>query len=197
MVLGGVAALSAGTSYQAFGYELKCAGREICTWTTWWEINYMILQVASLNAMLVAVAYTCSTGFLRRLLFAYACINFIAHFSVTIAGALLPNRFMLSFELLLMFTAPTFVLYFLINGFRYLQSRQPIDAVLLNSWVLLVTTNVLYFAYMSLGLTQALWQKGLWFSENDVLHIGVFIWLLYIGFVVIKHVTDAPQTEPH
>ena len=194
LALGGLAALSAGTSYQAFGYELKCAGRELCVWTTWWEIFYMIIQVASLNAMLVAVAYACSTGFMRRAMLAYAGINFLAHFSVTVAGVLLPNRFMLSFDLLLVFTAPTFAIYFLINGLRYLQHKLAMDAVLLISWVLLVGANVFYFAYLSLGLTNTLWERGTWFSENDVLHVAVLVWLLYVGFVVIKHVKDAPQS---
>ncbi|MEH6592548.1 MAG: hypothetical protein V7746_19940 [Halioglobus sp.] len=190
LVLGGIAALSAGTSYQAFGYELKCAGREFCAWTTWWEIAYMTLQVSSLNAMLIAVAYSCTQKNARRALIAYAWVNFLSHFMITMAGAITLKKFMLSFELVVLFTTPTLFAFFVINGWRYFKYKQAIDLVLLGSWTILLLTNVFYFAYLSLGYTQVLWEQGVWFSENDVLHVLVMIWLVYVGLLVSKEIQD-------
>ncbi len=190
LLLGGVAALLAGTSYQAFGYELKCAGRDLCIWSNWWEISYMVLQVASLNTMLAGVAYACTEGSLRKCILIYAGVNTLAHFVITIIGATLPNRFMISFELVVLFTIPTFIMYFAINGWRYQKNKDPMDLVLLKCWLLLVATNVFYFAYLLLGYTQVLWQEGIWFSENDVLHVCVMGWVLYVGLVVAPKVRD-------
>ena len=75
LVLWGAGALLAGTSYEAFSYALKCAGRPACVWTSWWEVLYLILSVASVDAMLVAEAYACATGRLRRWLIIYAAAN--------------------------------------------------------------------------------------------------------------------------
>lgn len=190
MCLGGFAALSAGTSYQAFGYELKCAGRELCTWTSWWEIVYLTLQVGSMNAMVVAVAYSCTTGNVRRALIAYSVINFLLHLAITVTGALTPTRWMISFELLVLFTTPTFILYFAINGVRYVRHKLRLDLALLWSWMLMVAANLFYFVYLWLGFTDALWQRGIWFSENDVLHLFVMIWVLYVGVVLVRKVED-------
>jgi len=190
LVLGGVAALSAGTSYQAFGYELKCAGREFCSWTSWWEIAYMSLQVASFNSMLIAVSYSCAAKVLRRTLITYACINYLLHLFMTVLGVITLNSDLLSYELAILFTTPTIALYFLLNGWRYFKYRQVVDLVLLGSWVILVITNTIYYAYLSSAYTQVLWEKGIWFSENDVLHLLVMGWLIYIAIVVMKNVCD-------
>ena len=65
-------ALLAGTSYEAFSYSIKCAGRAACLWTSWWEILYLIVSVWSIDAMILAVAYSSTTARLRTGLFIYA-----------------------------------------------------------------------------------------------------------------------------
>lgn len=79
LFFGGIAALSAGTSYQACGQKLKCDGRELCIWTTWWEVAFMVLHMASLSSMLMAVAYSSTTARLQKGLLAYAWFIFFMH----------------------------------------------------------------------------------------------------------------------
>ncbi|MCK7485154.1 MAG: hypothetical protein MZU97_06065 [Bacillus subtilis] len=42
LILWGVGTLLAGTSYQAFGYELKCEGLDYCTFTSKFELAYLL-----------------------------------------------------------------------------------------------------------------------------------------------------------
>ena len=44
------------------------------------------------------------------------------------------------------------------------------DLALLGAWAWLVSTLGAYFVYLMLGITQTLWARGVWFSENDVLY---------------------------
>ena len=165
MTLGGIAAISAGTSYQAFGFELKCTEREFCTWTSWWEIAYLAMQVGSVNAMLAGVAYACTKGLTRRLLLTYALVNTVIYCCVVAAGAFLPNRFMISFEMLVLFSTPAFLACFLINGWRYINNKSNKDNILLRAWIIMFVTNALYFGYLLLGYTQILWSKAVSYTH--------------------------------
>lgn len=193
MTLGGIAAISAGTSYQAFSYELKCAEKAFCTWTSWWEIAYLVLQIGSVNAMLAGVAYACIAGFARRLLLTYALVNTVIYCFLAAAGAFLPYRFLISFEMLVLFSTPAFLACFLINGWRYIKKKTDKDKILLRTWIIMFLTNVLYYAYLLLGYTETLWSNGFWFSENDVLHVLMLIWVWYVGSAVVGIMYD---TEP-
>lgn len=190
LLLWGVGALLAGTSYEAFSYAIKCAGREACLWTSWWEILYLIASVWSIDAMMIAVAYSSATGKLRKWLSMYAVINAALYFVVVMVGAFIPIKFLISFELLLAVAAPSIIAFFIINGWRYYKYKLNPDFLLLGTWGWLGVTIAAYFLYLISDYTTALWMNGLWFSENDVLHIGLIIWMIYIGLRVAPATTD-------
>ena len=190
LLLWGVGALLAGTSYEAFSYDIKCAGRDLCVWTSWWEIAYLIVTIWSVDAMLLAVAYSSTAGKLRKRLSVYAILNAVLYFIVVMVGVVIPVKFLISFEFLLVVGFPGILAFFIINGRRYRQFKQPLDRALLVTWVWLGITIIAYFAYFISGNTAALWAKGIWFTENDVLHIGLILWMFYIAFSVAPKTRD-------
>lgn len=194
LLLWGAGALFAGTSYEAFSYEIKCAGRANCIWTSWWEVSYLVLSVASVNAMALAEVHSSMLGKYRRWLSIYAIVNLGLYIFISFIGSLIPIKFMISFELLLIFTAPSILMFFIINGWRYLKFKGRLDLALLGTWFGLGLIIAIYFLYYTLGITQDLWSQGIWFSENDVLHIGLIIWMLYIGLVLAPKMEDLSES---
>jgi len=190
MLFWGLGALFAGTSYQIFSYELKCSGREYCLWTSWWEISYLLLTVGALNAIMMAQSYSCASGRFRRLLQFYSLINSGIYLIIVVIGTLIPIRFLISFELLVLFLFPITLFFFLLNTVRYLKEKNPMDLRLLITSLSLGIIILLYYTYYLLGITEILWEQGIWFSENDVLHITLIIWILYIGKIVPTYVED-------
>ena len=193
LLLWGVGALLAGTSYEAFSYAIKCAGRETCLWTSWWEILYLIATVWSFDAMIVAVAYSSSSGLLRRLLMGYALLNGLLYLGFVLAGAFLPVRYWISFDMLIVVSTPGILISLLVNGWRWFKSRAQLELALLGTWLWLGVTIAAYFLYYVSGLTGVLWARGAWFSENDVLHIFLIGWMIYIGRVLAPLVKDLPD----
>ncbi len=195
LILWGLGALFAGTSYQAFSYEIKCRGREICSWTSGWEIIYLLFSVASVDAMMMAEAYIFAPGKWRKGLIGYAAAN-IALYAVTlIAGVLSLNKFLLSFELLLLVTAPSIVVLLVLSIRRYAKFKDPMDLGLMITWIWLGLVIGAYFTALQLDITEAFWEQGFWFSENDVLHIGLISWMLYIAIRLAKRVHDSTTSS--
>ena len=180
LLLTGLGALFAGTSYQAFGYELKCHGREFCTWTSWWEVIYMLLSVPGMSAFLVATSYTNATGRYRKGIIAYAGLNTLVYSILLQYGAFMPMRFLVSFDFFVLFSAPSVLFLLLLHSLAYIQKKDAMNLSLLKGWLLFICVGVAYGLYLSSGLTQTLWQKGIWFTENDVLHLGMIGWVYYL-----------------
>lgn len=192
LVLGGVGAAQAGISYQAFSYLLKCAGREYCQLTNGFEVGYSVTQAVSVSAMLTAVAYACTSGRLRGGLIAYSLINAVSYVLVSIAGVMLPDRVLLSFEVLMLFALPGIFLVIGIAARGLATGRGASNRSLLIAALLLLVVQAAYFSYAAAGLTARLWQdgQGFYFSENDVLHVGMILWLLYMFLCVGKYLRD-------
>jgi hypothetical protein len=192
LLLWGIGALLAGTSYQAFGYQIKCAGRETCAWTSWWEVTYLMFQQVSLDALLVAVALSCTQGTLQRVLLGYALLSALVYVILTFIGGMIPVKSLITFELMVWVSTPIFLIILILNGWRYFIFSTPMDLALVGAWVLLLFTMTAYWLYDTLGITPKLWAKGkgIWFSQNDVLHIGLILWMIYIATVVANLVND-------
>ena len=176
----GAGALAAGTSYQAFSYEIKCAGKSFCSWTSWWEIYYLLFQAVAMNAILYAVSFSSTKGILRKVIQGYALINLATYWAVCLYGAFTADKFLVSFELMILFTGLNFLILTVINLKNYLKSKDPLEGSLLATWLLMAGVIFLYYSYFLMGYTQTLWQKGIWFSANDVLHIGLIFWMIFI-----------------
>ncbi len=186
LLLWGTGAILAGTSYQAFSYEIKCAGRAFCIWTSLWEIFYLVFSVGSVNAMLMAQTHLGERDKWSKIMVRYAPVNFITYVIIVVIGAMIPIQFMISFELMLLFLAPTILFLLIINIRRYFQLKKRINRSLVIIWTALILIIGLYFLYFMLDITNILWEQKIWFSENDVLHIGLILWMIYIGLVVSR-----------
>ncbi len=197
LVLGGVGAGLAGTSYQLLGYELKCAGRSLCLWTNWLEIAYLMLQAASTSAMLIAVAEARTRGTLKRGLVTYAAANAVLFLALATYGALTASRILISFELLMVFAAPSLLFILGIAAVRWLRDRESVDLAMVGAGLWLVVTIAAYSSYLAADLTKSLWNggRGFYFSENDVLHVGMILFIAYLVAVVANRLRDARSTK--
>jgi hypothetical protein len=186
LLLWGIGAILAGTSYQIFSYEIKCAGRLFCLWTSMFEIVYLMLSVGSVNTMLMAQANLEEKDKPSRIMRRYAIANYYVFLIITIIGSIIPIQFLISFELMILMQAPTILFLLILNIRRYLQFDNRINFSLTIIWVSLILIIGVYFLYFMLDITNILWEQGIWFSENDILHIALILWMLYIYIAISK-----------
>mgnify|MGYP005842191655 CR=1 FL=1 len=192
LLLWGIGAVLAGTSYQAFGYQIKCTGGETCCWTSWWEVVYLMFQQVSMSAMLAAIAYSCSTGPLREILLIYAVVNSTVYVAAIFISGIIPYKPLITFEFMVFASCPIFLMMIGVNGWRYLSLRESMDLALLGTWALLGVSMLAYWVYDKAKVTETLWAKGKgrWFSQNDVLHVFLIVWIIYIAVVVSGQIHD-------
>ena len=185
----GLGAWVAGLSYQAFGAALKCVGNDPCAWTNGVELLYMVLTVISINALLVAYSGF-TEGHVKRRLQGLAVISVWGYVVLQGVGMLLPIQFLLTYEFMLIFLATNLLL---MMGISYRRNAQARHARLWRIWLLFLGVNAAYFVALFAGYALPLYEStGIWFNENDVLHVLLLGWmLLWVTLVKPKDFQNA------
>lgn len=191
MLFWGLGALSAGLSYQGLGYELKCQGLEYCQFTSFPELVYLFLTAISMGALCIAISLTVLKKEKRKPLKYYGTVSVILYTVVLLIGSIISHQFLISYELFTIFFMPMFVLFFVISVVQYKKNNDELNKTLIMTWILFLLVNVSYYVYYFLGFTEALYENtGIWFSANDVLHVALIGWMLYIQLVLKKKIEN-------
>jgi hypothetical protein len=191
MLAWSLSTFSAGISYQILSYELKCAGREVCLWTTPWEIVYLFLYVVSVKLLVIAVSYCCGSQRIRKILMVYALLMGIIYSAILAVGIWMPDQFLISFELMVLFLVPSYLFMFFVNLVNRRKTHRLLDVRLIRAWIGMLLITIAYFVFYLSGVSSLLWKQGIWFNANDVLHLLLIGWALYIRFKVEHLVIDS------
>jgi hypothetical protein len=191
MLAWSLSTFSAGISYQILSYELKCAGREVCLWTTPWEIVYLFLYVVSVKLLVIAVSYCCGSQRIRKILMVYALLMGIIYSAILAVGIWMPDQFLISFELMVLFLVPSYLFMFFVNLVNRRKTHRLLDVRLIRAWIGMLLITIAYFVFYLSGVSSLLWKQGIWFNANDVLHLLLIGWALYIRFKVEYLVIDS------
>ncbi len=186
----GIGTILAGTSYQTLGFELKCSGQTNCLFTSWFELAYLFMTAISISLMAKAFAETFTHHKVQKYLVGYGYIALIIYTIILMLGSAFNNQIMISYELFTAFFMPLFLVFFIINMINYKANKNNLDFSFIILWLLFLVINVGYYIYFFLDITTMLYTNtGLWFSANDVLHVGLMIWFGYFYFKIKKELT--------
>jgi hypothetical protein len=191
MIFWGVGTIFAGTSYQAFGYQLKCVGVEYCNFTDWWEIMYLLITAISIGMLVIAMSHCVANGKTRKAMKMITYISLPLYAVVLTIGSLVPVKFMVTYELFSVFFMPHFVVFFILSIREYRNKKDLMNKRFILTWILFLIVNVAYYVYYWLGISEKLLSStGIWFNQNDILHVLLLAWMIYIWVALTNVIED-------
>jgi len=197
MIFWGVSAIFAGVSYQAFGYQLKCVGNTYANFTDWFEIMYLLFTGTSICLLVFGMSYCTAVGKTRKVMQMIALISLPTYALLLTVGSIAGIQFLVSYELLCIFFMWHFIVFFVLNVKNY---RVGIDREMnkkfIVTWLLFLALNFLYYVYYLSGLAPILYQNtGVWFNQNDLLHVLMIGWFIYMYLALPKSISDREEDE--
>lgn len=191
LILWGISAIVAGTSYQAFGYELKCRGLDYCQFTSNFELVYMLLTAFCINFLVAATGFTSTGASGRKRLMKFAVIDSLAYSVYMFVGAVMPIKFLISYEGFMAFIGVNFLIMFILNILHYKKHKDKLNLKLIYIWIGFMIVNIGYFVFLLGGIGANLYQNyGVWFNENDALHVLLILWSCLIFILLRKNLRD-------
>jgi hypothetical protein len=187
----GISAILAGTSYQAFGYELKYAGREYGLFTSVFELLYMMTTAEAILYLLAGTSYfACPKKFQTGLRIAALAYGFL-YAIVFFIGIAVPVKLLVTYEFFVAFFALPCLTMVGLTIYRFAKEKDLLSRNLLISWSIFALANLLYFAYYWSGLADSLYHNsGLWFNANDLLHLVMICWGAATFFLLKEPLQD-------
>lgn len=183
----GLGTILAGTSYQGLGYELKCSGNQFCQFTSWFELAYLFVTALSVSLMGLAFSKLFISSNKKRILEGYSITAIVVYTLILVIGSILQNATMISYEVFTVFFMPLFLVFFIINIHRFIDKRDELNKSFIILWILFLIVNLSYYVYYIPGFTSLLYDNtGIWFSANDVLHVGLIGWFLFFQSHTLK-----------
>lgn len=194
LLLWGLGTILAGTSYQGLGYELKCTTDTFCQFTSWFELAYLYVTALSISIMGIAFSKMFVKSSKRILLEGYSKLAIVIYTLILSVGSIISNQIMISYEVFTVFFMPLFLVFFIINIINYKEEKDDLNKSFILLWLLFLVVNISYYAYYIPGLTEILYtNSGIWFSANDVLHVGLILWFLFFQLHTMKRMMKIEQ----
>lgn len=181
LILWGIGTFLAGTSYQGFGYMLKCSGQAYCLFTSAFELSYLYITALSITVMAYAVGKSSLNKKYLSKYFTVTQIGFLIYTLLLVLGTIVEIHLFITYEWFLVFFLPYFISFFVISVMNNRKTKNMLDQNLIRIWMIMLLVNVIYFIYLFSGIPEMLYENSnLWFSANDVLHIGLIYWMYFI-----------------
>lgn len=194
LILWGISAIVAGSSYQAFGYELKCNQREFCQFTSNVELVYMLLTAYAINYLVAATGYTSLAPTGRKRLIQFAIIDSILYSIFLLIGAIIPIRFLVSYEGFMAFIGVNFIIMLILNVRNHKEFKDVLNRYLIMVWIGFLVVNIGYFIFLFGEYGTWLYtSNGIWFNENDALHILLILWTLMLFLLLRTQLMDTAK----
>jgi purine-cytosine permease-like protein len=133
--------------------------------------------------LVAATGYTSAGATGRKWMVRFAIADSIAYTAYILIGAILPIKFLVTYEGFMAFIGANFLLMFFMNIRYYRVHHDALNKKLIQVWLGFLLVNIGYFAFLFGGFGASLYAaSGLWFNENDALHVLLIAWSAFIYF---------------
>ncbi len=127
----------------------------------------------------------------------FALIDSIAYSIYMFVGAVLPVKFLISYEGFMAFIGVNFIFMFVLNILHYKKHKDNLNRKLIYVWISFLIVNIGYFVFLLGDIGSNLYQNyGVWFNENDALHVLLILWSCLILVLLRKDLIDKVENSP-
>ncbi|PKO10444.1 MAG: hypothetical protein CVU40_04905 [Chloroflexi bacterium HGW-Chloroflexi-2] len=157
----------------------------------------MLLTAYCINFLVAATGYT-STGIVgRQRLLKFAIIDSAAYSVYMFVGAVIPVKFLISYEGFMAFIGVNFLIMFILNILHYKKHKDKLNLKLIYIWIGFLIVNIGYFVFLLEDIGGNLYQNyAVWFNENDALHVLLILWSCLILVLLRKDLIDKVDNSP-